>query len=155
MNDALLTFLSAMTPLGELRLAIPLGLVKFGLPWPTVFALAVAGNIVPLPFLYLALRAAGDPLERARNPLGALLRWRTQQIRRRYGAGAARLDLLALVILVGIPLPLTGAWTGTLVVWALRIPPRRGLAGVVLGVFMAGAIVTALAFAGVEAFRRF
>ena len=153
MTDALIVFATAMAPIGELRGAIPLGLVKYELAWPFVFLLAVAGNLVPVPVLMVALRRVGKRVEQMDNVLGALLRWRTRRIVERWGALSRRYDFFALVLLVAIPLPFTGAWTGTLAAWALDIPPRRALPAIVVGVVIAGVIVTGLAVAGVEAFR--
>ena len=55
MPDELLTLLAAMTPLGELRLSIPLGILKLDIAWPLVLALSVVGNLLPVPFLLGAL----------------------------------------------------------------------------------------------------
>ena len=150
MPDELLTLLAAMTPLGELRLSVPLGIATFDLAWPLVFALSIAGNLLPVPFLLWALGAAGGRVERMDNALGALLRWRTASIERRWGARIRRYGLPAIVLIVAIPLPLTGAWTGSLAVWALRVPTGRGLLAIASGVLIAGTIVTALTLAGIE-----
>ncbi len=82
--DELVTFLTAMTPVGELRAAVPLGLVKYDLAWPLVLALAIAGNLVPVPFILLGLDRFGRWGEGLHNPAGAFLRWRSQQVRRRF-----------------------------------------------------------------------
>ena len=150
MPDELRTFLAAMTPLGELRLSIPLGIGQYGLAWPPVLALSIAGNLLPVPFLLWALRAAGARVERMDNVLGRLLRWRTRSIEARWGGRIRRHGFWALVLVVAIPLPLTGAWTGSLAVWALRVPLARGVPAIATGVVIAGAIVTALTLAGIE-----
>ena len=150
MPDELLTFLAAMTPLGELRLSIPLGIVTFDMAWPLVLALSIAGNMLPVPFLLWALRTVGARVERMDNVLGGLLRWRTRTVQERWGARIRRYGFPAIVLIVAIPLPLTGAWTGSLAVWALRVPTGRGLLAITAGVLIAGAIVTALTLAGIE-----
>ena len=118
MPDDLKTFLLAMTPLGELRLSIPLGIVTLGMAWPPVLALSIAGNVLPVPFLLWALRMVGARVERMDNVLGSLLRWRTRSIEARWGDRIRRYGFLAIVLIVAIPVPLTGAWTGSLAVWA-------------------------------------
>ena len=153
MPDELLTLFAAMTPLGELRLSIPLGIGTFDLAWPLVFALSIAGNLLPVPFLLWALGAVGGRVERMDNALGSLLRWRTAGIERQWGARIRRYGFPAIVLIVAIPLPLTGAWTGSLAVWALRVPAGRGLQAIAAGVLIAGAIVTALTLAGIELFK--
>lgn len=150
MPDELLTFLAAMTPLGELRLSIPLGIGEYDLAWPLVLALSIAGNMLPVPFLLWALRTVGGRVERMENVLGLLLRWRTRRIEARWGERIRRNGFPAIVLLVAIPLPLTGAWTGSLAVWALGVPLARGLLAIATGIVIAGAIVTALTLAGIE-----
>jgi uncharacterized membrane protein len=152
MPDELMTFLTAMTPLGELRAAIPLGLVRYDIPAFPVFLLSVAGNLVPVPLLLFGLHKAGARVEGMANPLGTPLRWRTRQIKNRYGPFIRRRGFWAVMLLVAIPLPLTGAWTGCLAVWALHVPLRQGVAGIVLGVLVAGVVVTALSMAGIKVF---
>jgi len=154
MPDELLIFLTAMTPIGELRAAIPLGLTTTDLPLVVVVALAIAGNLAPIPFLIVGLRTIGEWVERMHNPLGALLRWRTQVAKARYEPMLQRYGPVGLALFVGMPLPLTGAWTGVLLVWALRMPVRQGLAAVAAGVLMAAFIVTGLALAGIGIFTR-
>ena len=143
MPDELLVFLTAMTPIGELRAAVPWGLTRTDLSWPAVYVLAVAGNLVPVPLIIVALRAVGERMEQRQDLLGRLIRWRTLSVQARWGDRVARHGFLGVMLIVAIPLPLTGAWTGSLAVWALRVPVRRGLAAIAAGVLLAGAIVTA------------
>jgi len=153
MPDLFIVFIAAMAPIGELRAAIPLGLTTYDLSWPSVYAVAVAGNLIPVPLLLLALRRVGAKTERMDNRIGALLRWRTQRLEEHWSGLAQRYDFLAVVLLVAIPLPFTGAWTGSLAVWSLRVPSIRGVAAIVVGVAIAGAIVTALTEAGMSLLR--
>ena len=150
MPDELLTLLAAMTPVGELRAAIPLGILTFGLAWPLVFVLSVAGNVVPIPFLVYGLRIAGRRVQRMENVLGAALRWWTARVERQWGGLVRRYGVLATVLIVAIPLPFTGAWTGSVVVWAFSMQPIRGLLAIAAGVLIAGVVVTALTLAGIE-----
>ena len=150
LSDELLVILTAMTPIGELRAAIPLGLVQYDLSWPAVFVLAVVGNLIPVPFILAGLRTAGERIERRDDALGRLLRWRTTRVRERWGERVERYGFLGIVLIVAIPLPFTGAWTGCLAVWALHVPWRRGVPAVALGVLVAGVIVTALTEAGIK-----
>ncbi len=153
MSDELITFLTAMTPLGELRASIPLGIVKYDLSWPLVLALSIAGNLVPVPFILVGLNRLGGWLESFPNPAGALLRWRRRRVQEQFGPLFRRYDALAVALLVAIPLPLTGVWTGTLAVRVFRVPLRRALPAIAVGVCIAGGLVTGLALAGVELFR--
>ena len=139
-----------MTPIGELRAAIPLGLCDFGLSWPVVLVLGIAGNLVPVPFILLGLNRLGKRVEGLQNPAGAFLRWRSRQVQRRFERLKARDHFLALTLLVAIPFPLTGAWSGSLAAWALQVPLRRAIPAIVVGVCIAGGVVTGLSLAGTE-----
>ena len=150
MPDELAVFLTAMTPIGELRAAIPFGLLAYDLSWPVVFVLAVAGNLVPVPLLIVSLRTVGERLEQRQDPLGRLLRWRTNRIQERWGERVRRYGFVGIVAIVAIPLPLTGAWTGSLAVWALHVPLRKGFAAIAVGVLIAGVVVTGLTMAGIQ-----
>ena len=144
-----------MIPVGELRVAVPLGLVKYDLAWPLVLALAIAGNLAPVPFILLGLNRLGRWAEGFPNPAGAFLRWRSRQVQRRFERVSPRYHILALILLVAIPLPFTGAWTGTLAAWVLQMPLRRAIPAIVAGVGIAGGLVTGLALAGIETFRQY
>jgi uncharacterized membrane protein len=149
MPDELVVVLTSMTPIGELRAAIPLGLVKYDLAWPVVYLLAVLGNMAPVPFITVGLRTVGGRLERRDDPLGRFLRWRTARVHERWSETIKRYGFLGVMLIVAIPLPLTGAWTGTLAVWALRVPLRPGFAAIAAGVLVAGVIVTVLTQLGI------
>jgi len=148
MPPELAVFLSAMTPVGELRLAIPLGMAVYGLPWPQALLLSLAGNLVPPPLLLGLLEPTVSLLERMPGPGGRLFRRYLDLVTGRYGPVIRRYGPLALVPLVAVPLPGTGAWTGALLAWALRLPPRRALPAIALGVALAGVVVTGLTLTG-------
>jgi uncharacterized membrane protein len=153
MPDELVVILTAMTPIGELRAAIPLGSVTYDLSWPLVFFLAIIGNLIPVPIVIFGLRAVGARLERRTDVIGRLLRWRTARIEKRWGQRVRRYGFMAVMLIVAIPLPLTGAWTGSLAVYVLRVPLRTGITAIAAGIVVAGVIVTILTQAGVELLR--
>jgi uncharacterized membrane protein len=152
MPDELKVLLSSMAPIGELRASIPLGLLKYDLAWPLVLALAVIGNLAPVLFIIVGLRSIGLRLERRNDFIGSLLRWRTQRIEQQWGERVRRYGFWGVMFIVAIPLPLTGAWSGSLAVWALRVPLHVGYAAIAAGVVVAGIIVTSLTQAGVVIF---
>lgn len=141
--------LAAMTPVGELRLAIPLAMYHFHLPWFQALAWSWLGNMLPVPFLLVGLNLSGRLILSFNNPLGRLLTWRTNRLRSQQGERFRKYGSLALVIFVAIPLPLTGAWTGSLAAWAFDIPTRKALPLIALGVLGAGIIVTTLSQLGI------
>ena len=152
MTDELTVVLTSMTPIGELRAAIPLGLLRYDLAWPMVFALSIIGNLIPVPFIIVSLLTVGSRLERRDDFIGGLLRWRTHRIEQTWGQRVRRYGFWGVMLIVAIPLPLTGAWSGSLAVWALRVPLRTGFTAIALGVFVAGTIVVALTQAGISLF---
>ena len=110
----------AMVPVVELRGAIPYGVLA-GLSVPTAFILAVIGNLVPIE-------------AKAEKNKEVVLKY----------------QFWGLVILVAIPLPGTGAWTGALVAAMMDMRLKRAMPAITLGVFIAGIIVTTLTY-GIDA----
>jgi uncharacterized membrane protein len=136
--DAWIVLLVSVAPISELRGAIPLALAR-GAPVPAAFFLALTGNLVVIPLVLLCLRLGESWIRRV--PAGArLLDWlfgrvrRHERLIRRYGP-------LGLALLVAIPLPGTGAWTGAIAAHVLSIPPRRALVPIAAGVMIAGVLV--------------
>ena len=148
-HELLLTFFTAMVPVLELRGAIPVG-VAAGFPPAAACAAAIAGNMVPVPFILLLIRRIFAWL---RNT--ALLGTKIAALERRAhlkGRVVRKYRLPGLVILVAIPLPGTGAWTGALVAALLDIRMRHAVPAIFLGVVIAGAIITALTIGVVHLF---
>jgi uncharacterized membrane protein len=148
--DLLVTFVAAMTPIGELRLAIPLAIYSYDIVWYVALPIAVVGNVVPVLVLVPGLDCLSRMLSSFSNPAGKLLTWQENRLRRIQSGRFDRYGALALVILVAIPLPMTGAWTGSLAAWTFRIPPRRAIPLIALGVLIAGIIVTVVTMSGIE-----
>ena len=137
----LMTFLTAMVPVVELRGAIPLG-VAAGLPPAVAAVTAMAGNMVPVPFLLLLLRRVFRLL-RGISWLGPRIDALERRARLK-GRTVKKYRTAGLVLLVAIPLPGTGAWTGALVADVLAIRMRTALPAIALGVVIAGGITTAV-----------
>ena len=140
-GELLMTFLVAMVPVIELRGAIPAGIAA-GLPPALACIAAVAGNLVPAPFIIVLGRRVADWLRGARF-FGPKITWLERRAHLK-GRLVRKYRLLGLVILVGVPLPGTGAWTGALVASALDIRMRRALPAIFLGLVIAAAITTAI-----------
>ena len=149
LSHILLTFAAAMTPVGELRLAIPLALLTYDLEWYVALPVAALGNMVPVLILVPGLQRISTILQSFPNPAGRLLLWQRERVRRVQGPRFEKYGSLALIILVAIPLPMTGAWTGSLAAWVFGIPPRRAIPLIAVGVAIAGVVVTAVALSGI------
>ncbi len=134
----------SMVPVIELRGAIPVG-VGMGLPfWPVFFA-AVIGNLLPVPFLVLFTRRVFGWL---RTKSGLLERFVSKMEKKAEAKKSLieKYELLGLCILVAIPLPGTGAWTGSLVAAVFDLRLKRSFPAIVLGVLIAGVIVSMVTY---------
>ncbi|MDY6067074.1 MAG: small multi-drug export protein [Candidatus Faecousia sp.] len=139
----------SMVPVIELRGAIPVGL-GMGLPFYAVFLTALIGNLLPVPFLILFTRRVFEWLRRKSD----LLERFVSRLERKAASKEALLkkyELLGLCILVAIPLPGTGAWTGSLVAAVFDIRLKHAFPVIALGVLIAGVIVSLVSY-GVSIF---
>ena len=148
--DVLSTIGLGAAPVGELRAAIPLAMVKFDFPWYQALVWALIGNLIPVLILPWGLHRIGQRMLGFPQPIRGFLLWRTNKLRQSGGTQFNRYGRLALVPFVAIPLPFTGAWTGCLAAWAFDIHPRRSIPFLILGVLIAAAIVTTLTQLGVS-----
>ena len=141
-NDIVKIFLTAMTPIGELRASIPLGLTILHQPWFLVFIVSVIGNMIPPIFiLWLFPKFSGWLMSHSKL-MNRFLNWLFERTRKKARDKIEKYGDLALIIFVAIPLPNTGAWTGTLAAWLFGIPMKRALPNILYGVIIAGVIVT-------------
>ena len=140
-GELLMTFLVAMAPVVELRGAIPAGIAS-GLPPALAGAAAIAGNLVPAPFIIVLGRRIANWLRGTRF-FGPKIIWLERRAHLK-GRLVRKYRLAGLVILVGIPLPGTGAWTGALVASVLDIRMRHALPAIFLGLLIAAGITTAV-----------
>ena len=136
-------FLLSMTPVLELRAAIPAGVAMGLSPW-TVYIAAVLGNLVPVPFIILFIRKLLDLMNSREGFLKRVATWVEAKAER--GAKLFyKYELFGLFLLVAIPLPGTGAWTGALVAALLNLRVRNAVLIIAGGVCAAGLLVTAAA----------
>lgn len=137
----LVTFGTAMVPVLELRGAIPMG-VAAGLPPIAACVTAILGNLLPVPFIMLLARRVADWL-RGTGFFGPKIDWLERRAHLK-GRIVRKYRLLGLVVLVAIPLPGTGAWTGALVASVLDIRMRNAIPAIFLGLVIAGMLITFL-----------
>jgi len=141
-NDIVKIFLTAMTPIGELRASIPLGLTILHQPWFLVFVISVIGNMIPPIFILWLFPKISAWLMSHSKLMNRFLNWLFERTRKKAHDKIEKYGDLALIIFVAIPLPNTGAWTGTLAAWLFGIPMKRALPNILYGVIIAGVIVT-------------
>ena len=133
---------TAAAPISELRGAIPLGLT-FTDNWGLVVLIAFIGNLLPVPFILLFLGPVTDFLSKIsifEKIINFIFR-----ISRRRGRIVERYGAIGLTLFVAVPLPITGAWTGSIVAFLLGMKFRKAFPAIVLGVLLAGIIVTSVA----------
>lgn len=145
-------FLSFL-PISELRGAIPFAIAN-GIPWHVAFIIAICVNSLVAPFCWVFL----STLHRLFLKMGWYRRFFENFIERariKLSKNLERWGWLGIALFVGIPLPITGAWTGTLGAWVLGVSKRKTMIAVVLGVIIAGIIVTTVALLGIQALNFF
>ena len=140
----LTTFLISMVPVIELRGGLPYG-ITLGLPYPLALTAAVLGNMLPVPFIIVYIQRIFAWLRRIWAKFDGMVSSLEQRADRK-GDKVRRYGLLGLVILVAIPLPGTGAWTGALVAALLKMKLKDAVPAFFLGVVIAAAIMTAITF---------
>lgn len=136
-------FLLAMVPVIELRGAIPLG-AGYGLPLLETYLLAVVGNILPVPIILLFVKKVFDWLRKYEKPRRLVEKFEASFVKK--AQKMKNVTFWGLMIFVAIPLPGTGAWTGAGIAALLEVRFRDAFLAVSLGVLLAGAVVTAIAY---------
>ncbi|MCI6186542.1 MAG: small multi-drug export protein [Spirochaetia bacterium] len=143
-KNYLIIFLISMVPLIELRGAIPVS-QAMQLPIIPSYIICILGNMIPVPIIYLFARKF---LEWGQNKkiIGGICRFFLEKGTKagdKLQSKAGRGIFLALLLFVGIPLPGTGAWTGTLAASFLNMNFKQTVIAVMLGVLLAGLIMMA------------
>ena len=136
----------AASPISELRGAIPWAIIKHDFPWYYAFLLAVIGNLLPVPFILLFLDTASKLLSKV-DIFKRGLQWLFEHTRRR-GKIVKRYERVGLMLFVAIPLPITGAWTGSLIAVLFGIKFKHAFLSIFAGILIAGTIVTCATLLG-------
>ena len=144
MIEAILTtFFVAMVPVIELRGALPIG-VGMGLPPLVATLIAIIGNLVPIPFILILLQKVFDFM-RTKKQTKKLVLW----LEKKAEKNRTKIDKygwLGLILLVAIPLPGTGAWTGALVSSCFKMRKKPSMLAITAGVIIAGIIVLLITY---------
>ncbi len=170
----LCVFFCSLLPIIECRGAVPLG-AALGLPWWQTYLLAVAGNLLPVPFILLFIRAilrwmtGGNPQKTAEDPaaetdgeateaakptghychvkwVNRFGRWLERKVEKHKGT-IEKYSYWGVVLFVAIPIPGTGAWTGSLIAAVLRLNFKKSLLAATFGVLVASAVMTVISYA--------
>lgn len=150
LGKVIATFFISMAPIIELRGGLPYG-ITLGLDYPLALTAAVLGNMVPVPFIIVYIRHVFTWLRKRSK-------WWDEKITRLEkkahlkGRVVRKYSTIGLCILVAIPLPGTGAWTGALVAAVLDMRLKKAIPAIFLGVCIAAAIMTMVTFGLIHIF---
>jgi uncharacterized membrane protein len=139
------TVLTAMTPIGELRAALPIALTVYDMPFWQAYLFSVVGNMIPVALILWFFDPISQWLMKYSQFFRKFFEKLFEKTRSKHSAKFEKWGALALITFVAIPLPVTGAWTGSLAALLFGIPFKKAFPTILLGVMIAGVIVAALA----------
>ena len=143
-QDILFTFLISISPFGEARAGIPYGELN-GLPILLVFVIGLAANLLIFPLFYRAIEfskkyfSKNEFYKKSVIYLSSRAKSRTKTMIKKYG-------VWGLMVFVMIPLPVTGAYTGTIAAYLFRISYKKSLIAISIGVTISSIMVTSFMF---------
>jgi uncharacterized membrane protein len=144
-KELIVVIISAL-PVAELRGALPVAINLFHMDWYWALCLAVIGNLLPMPILLLGLESLAKAISRV--DIGKrLVNWVFERTRR-HGTVVKKYERIGLMLFVAIPLPFTGAWTGSVAAFIFGLKFKHAFLSILGGVIIAGAIVTCLCLLG-------
>lgn len=144
----------SMIPIIELRGAIPMG-AALGLPWWQNYLISVVGNMLPVPIILLFVRGVLDWMAASKIKLFAsVARWVNAKAEKNR-AKIERYSFWGVALFVAIPLPATGAWTGSLVAATIEMRFWKAMLSALIGVMIAGGVMTLASYGVVAAFKVF
>lgn len=153
LKKCLIAFLISMVPIIELRGALPIALAS-GVPAYIAYPVCVIGNMIPVPFIYFFARKLLE-WGKDKKVIGKIFTFFLEKghkggekLMGKAGKGGGL--FIALLLFVGIPLPGTGAWTGTLAASILDMGFKKSSIAVMLGVILAGIIMGVLTMLGIN-----
>ena len=143
----LMTIVISMVPVLELRGAIPIA-TAHGLNFWVAIVCAIIGNLIPVPFIIIFIRKIFELIRKWSPKLDKLVTKLEDRAHKKSDV-VLKYAFWGLVILVAIPLPGTGAWTGALVAAMLNMRLRKAFPAIALGVINAGVIVSVVTYGGI------
>ncbi len=146
----LMTFLISMVPVLELRGAIPVA-TAHGLDWRIAIPIAILGNLVPVPFIIIFIKRIFAWIRQKMPRLNRFIDKLENRAKSKSDA-VQKGAFWGLFVLVAIPLPGTGAWTGALVAAMLDMKMNRALPAITLGVVTAGIVVAFVSYGATALF---
>ncbi len=136
------TFLISMLPVGELRVSIPFALTVYRMTAFESYLFSVAGNMFPVLFLLAGLDGVSGYLIKKSRYARSFFSWLFARTRNKFTGPYEKWGSIALILFVAVPLPVTGAWTGSAAAYLFGIPRKKAFLLILIGVMIAGVIVT-------------
>ena len=137
-----------MFPITELRFSIPYFILKEEVLWQKVFIISIIGNIT-VGLLILYIIAPIMIMLRKNKYLYKIIEYILNRTKSKSSI-INNYKMIGLIIFIGIPLPFTGVWTGSLASYLFSIPHKKGIIGIIVGVMISSLIVLSLTFLGQE-----
>ncbi len=150
-GEELCVFFCSMLPIIELRGAIPLG-AGFGLPWWQTYLIAIVGNMLPVPIILLFVKSVLNWMSSCKVRFFNKIANKMFEKAEKNRAKIEKYAFWGLTLFVAIPLPATGAWTGTLVAALFDMKFWKSLLSAFIGVLIAGVVMTLISYGVVAAF---
>ena len=145
-GEFLLTMFISMIPVVELRGGVPAG-IAMGLPLPMALLAGILGNMLPVPFVIMFIRRIFKWIRTYIPKLGGMIdRLEARAYRKMNNEKLVRYQAWGLLAFVAIPLPGTGAWTGSLIAALMDLRLKNAVPVIFVGVVIAGLIMTALTY---------
>jgi len=142
----LLTVLLGIIPISELRGAIPYAYFN-GVPLGLAFVIGVLSNAL-VPLIGFTFLSTLHKILDKWNFYHGIFERTVARTQKKVGSKVSKYGLLGLMLFVAIPLPITGAWTGTLGAWVLGLDRKKSLLFILLGILIAGIVVTTVIYTG-------
>lgn len=142
-------FLVSVVPFIELRGAIPFGILVLKMPWLQTFFLSFAANCLPIPVVYFLTRPLFAAFRKTKLFSGFINRFEAKMMKK--SEKVTKYKIIGLFLFVAIPLPGTGAYSGSVIAALLDMPFKKALISMVCGIFVAGIIITLLSLGGLMA----
>lgn len=153
--EELKIFIWAMTPIGELRAAIPIGLALYKLNPFVVYFFSVSGNVFASFLILISLGAFSRWTSKNIDFFNRFFTWLFSQTRKNHYNKVNKYGLYLLPFFVAVPLPITGAWTASLIAFVFGMPFKKSFPLISAGILAAGLIVLFLTKTGVAIEKNF
>lgn len=151
LNPYLTTFFLASFPIGELKIAIPIALGVYELSVSETLFLSIMSNIV-LVWILIYFLTHITKVAKNFEKFAKILDWVFEHTRKNFFHRHRLLGDIALVIIVAIPLPLTGVWTASIAAWLLEVPKYQALIYITVGVIAAAHIILLMSLGVINSF---